>query len=159
MTRLKSARVQFASALAGLALIGGGSAGPVLASDEDTPDLGEARVCTDASLSGTYGFTFDGAIVKSDGTHVAEFAGVGVETFDGHGNISSGRLIGTNNGQPFTPTFSGTYSIRADCTGTKTISINGQPSHYAVVVVARGRQIETAETDPGTQLVFTQTLQ
>jgi hypothetical protein len=62
-------------------------------------------------------------------------------------------------GQPFAPTFSGTYSINADCTGTKTITINGQPSHYALVLVDGGHAIETAETDAGTLLALTQVRQ
>jgi hypothetical protein len=133
---------------------------PVFADDEDAAAPREAaRVCSNASLAGTYGFTFQGFALNPDGTHAAEFVGVGAETFDGHGAITRGRLIGTTNGQPFTPTFTGTYTINADCTGSKTITINGQPSHYALVLVAGGREIETAQTDPGTLLAFTQVRQ
>lgn len=159
MTKVNLFRALIGMIIAEFAFLVAGPAIAVQASDDDTPDLIEARACSDAALSGTYGFTFDGEILRSDVTRVAEFAGVGVETFDGHGSISSGRIIGTNNGQPFMRTFTGTYSINADCTGTKTISINGQLSHYALVIVAHGREIKTAETDPGTLPAFTQVLQ
>jgi hypothetical protein len=79
---------------------------------------------------------------------------VGVETLDGHGAITSGRLMSVFGGQPSALTFTGTYSVNADCTGMKTITINGQPSHYALILVDDARQIETAETDAGTLLAF-----
>jgi hypothetical protein len=59
-------------------------------------------------------------------------------------------------GQPVALTFTGTYSVNADCTGAKTITLNGQPLHYALVLVDHGREIETGGTDPGTLLAFTQ---
>ena len=118
-----------------------------------------ADTCSDASLHGTYGFSFQGAILKPDGTHAAEFAGVGDETFDGQGRITSGHLNEVFGGQPSTPSFTGTYSVDADCTGTKTINLEGRPSHYAFVLVDDGRRIETAEIDAGTLLAFTQVRQ
>jgi hypothetical protein len=141
-----------------VAALAGGSA-LVRADDEDTTSLEAADTCSDASLHGSYGFNFHGVNLKPDGTRASEFAGVGVERFDGHGAITSGRLIAAFGGQPAAPTFTGTYSLNADCTGTKTITINGQPSHYAIILVDRGRQIETATTDPGTLLAFTQVRQ
>jgi hypothetical protein len=133
-------------------------ASPTHADQDEDPSaaLAQGHMCSTASLTGAYGFTFQGVSLKPDGTHAAEFAGVGVETFDGHGTIADGRLMGIFNGQPFTPSFTGTYSVNADCTGTKTITINGQASHYVLVVVAHASEIKTAETDPGTLLAFTQ---
>jgi hypothetical protein len=131
----------------------------VHADDEGAATLESVEACSDASLHGTYGFSFQGAILKPDGTHAAEFAGVGDETFDGHGRITGGHLNEVFAGQPSAPTFTGTYSVNADCTGTKTISIDGRPSHYAFVLVDHARAIETAETDPGTLLAFTQVRQ
>ena len=141
-----------------LALTGGSAL--VHADDEDTTaTLESAETCSDASLHGTYGFSFQGVNLKADGTRASEFAGVGVETFDGHGAITSGHLMSVFGGQPSTPTFTGTYSVNADCTGTKTITINGQPSHYTLILVDHAREIETAETDAGTLLAFTQVRQ
>ena len=141
-----------------LALTGGSAL--VHADDEDANAPSEsAETCSDASLHGTYGFRFRGAILKPDGTHAFEFAGVGDETFDGNGHITSGHLFEVFGGQPASPTFTGTYSVNADCTGTKTITLNGQASHYAFVLVDHAREIETAETDPGTLLAFTQVRQ
>jgi hypothetical protein len=150
------------AALSTCALLLALTAGSALvhADDEDaTAAVESADPCSDARLHGTYGFHFQGAILKPDGTHAAEFAGVGDETFDGQGRITSGRLLEVFAGQPSTLTFSGTYSVNADCTGTKTIRIDGRPSQYAFVLVDHARQIETAETDAGILLAFTQVRQ
>jgi hypothetical protein len=136
-----------------LALTGGSVV--VHADEEDaTATLESAETCSNASLHGTYGFSFHRVNLNPDGTRASEFAGVGVETLDGHGAITSGRLMSVFGGQPSALTFTGTYSVNADCTGTKTITINGQPSHYALILVDDARQIETAETDAGTLLAF-----
>jgi hypothetical protein len=132
----------------------------VHADDEDASAPSDsAETCSNASLHGTYGFSFQGAILKPDGTHAAEFAGVGDETFDGQGRITSGHLNQVFGGQPSTPTFTGTYSVSADCTGTKSINLDGRPSHYAFVLVDHAREIHTAEIDPGTLLAFAQVRQ
>ena len=159
---LKLVPARARAALPACALLLALTAGSVLvhADDEDANAASDsADTCSDASLHGTYGFSFQGAILKPDGTHAAEFAGVGDETFDGHGRITNGHLNQVFAGQPLGPTFTGTYSVNADCTGTKTISIDGRPSHYAFVLVDHARAIETAETDPGTLLAFTQVRQ
>jgi hypothetical protein len=159
---LKPVPARARAALPACALLLVLTAGSVVvhADDEDTTSASDsAETCSDASLHGTYGFSFQGAILKPDGTHAAEFAGVGDETFDGHGRITRGHLNQVFGGQPSAPTFTGTYSVNADCTGTKTISIDGRPSHYAFVLVDDARAIETAETDPGLLLAFTQVRQ
>jgi hypothetical protein len=84
-----------------LALRGGSAL--VHADEEDTTaTLESGETCSDPSLHGTYGFSFQGAILKADGTRASEFAGVGVETFDGQGAITSGRYECLR-GQPSTP--------------------------------------------------------
>lgn len=150
------------TALPACALLLALTTGSVLvhADDDDANALSaSADSCSDASLHATYGFTFQGAILKPDGTHAVEFAGVGDETFDGQGGITSGHLNQVFGGQHSAPNFSGTYSVNADCTGTKTIRIDGRPSNYAFVLVDHAREIETAEIDPGTLLAFTQVRQ
>jgi hypothetical protein len=138
-----------------------GASALVRADDEDptgTPESGEA--CNAASLHGTYGFTYQGVNLKPDGTRGPEFGGVGVETFNGEGAITGGRLMAVSGGQPVAFGFTGTYSVNADCTGAKTITFDdGLATHYALVLVDRGRQIETAGMDPGTLVAFTQVRQ
>jgi hypothetical protein len=144
-------------AFALFAALAGGSA--LVHADEEnaTATLQSAETCSDSSLQGTYGFNYHGVNLTSDGTRASEFGGVGVETFDGEGAITSGRLMGVSGGQPIAFTFTGTYSVNADCTGAKTITFDdGLASHYALVLVDRGREIETAGTDAGTLVAFTQ---
>ena len=68
--------------------------------------------------------------------------------------------MAVSGGQPVAFAFTGTYSVNADCTGAKTITFDdGLATHYSLVLVDRGREIETAGADPGTLVAFTQVRQ
>jgi hypothetical protein len=106
--------------------------------------------CSLASLEGTYGFRFSGTVYKPDETPAASLEGAGVETFDARGRTTGGRIVGSSNGQPFSRTFSGTYMVNADCTGTKEITFdNGDQGHFFFVPVDERRQLVMIQTDPG----------
>ena len=105
--------------------------------------------CSLASLQGTYGFTFSGTVFKPDGTPAASLEGAGEETFDAHGRTTAGRSVGSANGQPFNRTYSGTYVVNADCTGTKEITFDdGDQAHFFFVLVDERRQLVMTQTDP-----------
>jgi hypothetical protein len=83
--------------------------------------------CTDASALGSYAF-------KVDGTNVSvplpggpgPFAAVGKNTYDGKGQMK-GVIVVSSNGVIIPATYTGTYHVNADCTGSKsfTLSIGG----------------------------------
>lgn len=48
-------------------------------------------------------------------------------------------------------TFTGTYTVNADCTGSATINIEGGGElHRDIVVIDNGREVRALSTDPGT---------
>ena len=92
--------------------------------------------CSVATLSGNYGFTFNGFLLdkqKSGGKKAAPWVGAGLATFDGAGNAiatwaqSFNGQISTNN------SWTGTYSVNADCTGSLTSTNGGANMSFAIV--------------------------
>lgn len=76
--------------------------------------------CTNASVSGNYGFTLQGFDVPKAGIgNQVPFAGAGVLGFDGLGNVSF-SFFTTVLGRKIAPpgTAAGTYNVNSDCTGT-----------------------------------------
>ena len=72
--------------------------------------------CSEATLDGTYLFAFDG--VKITGKKQSPYAVAGYDVFDGNGKVETVQS-GNANGETFrNERFSGTYTVKADCTGT-----------------------------------------
>jgi hypothetical protein len=67
--------------------------------------------CTNASVTGVWGFQV--------GTGVGQF------TADGSGHITAGSDTVNQNGTVITQTFTGSYSVAANCTGKLTLNITG----------------------------------
>jgi len=105
------------------------------AKDEDDKDEDAGAKCSDATLDGTYLFAING--VDITGGDQIPFAGAGYEVFDGNGNIE-GVSSGNTNGQTFrNEPFSGTYTVKADCTGTITYN-GGDPAVYDLFIAPDG---------------------
>jgi hypothetical protein len=75
--------------------------------------------CSVASLKGTFAYTGTGFNVAANGV-AAPFAEVGVQTFDGAGSTTT-TFSASANGNLFQISFSGTYTVNSDCTGTMTL--------------------------------------
>lgn len=77
--------------------------------------------CSVATLTGTYSFTDQGFVTpghSTTGATVFPFTALGVEAFDGAGNVSVNYTL-VENGKVFTGlTGSGTYTVNSDCTGS-----------------------------------------
>ena len=86
---------------------------------EDNGDNGDEDAgakCSEATLNGTYLFAHDG--VKLEGSDQLPFANAGYDVFDGNGKVET-VVSGNANGETFrNDRFSGTYTVKADCTGT-----------------------------------------
>lgn len=67
--------------------------------------------CTDASVTGIWGFQI--------GTAVGRF------TADGKGNITAGSVTINQSGTVTTETFTGTYSVAGNCTGNTIFNLTG----------------------------------
>jgi hypothetical protein len=103
--------------------------------------------CSNHSLRGAYGFATDGQAFGATGTEFAEFASAGRVVFDGQGHLA-GRETESFNGAITEPTFSGTYSVLTDCSGTATIH-NGQTATLRFMLAEGGQEANVIDTDPG----------
>jgi hypothetical protein len=79
---------------------------------------GQARQCSLAGAAGKYGFTLTGVLILPTGP--VPIAAVGKAVLDTAGNVSGteSRSVG---GGSADETFTGTYTVNSDCTGTATI--------------------------------------
>ena len=81
-------------------------------------DAASKAKCSEATLKGTYLFAQNGVEIK--GNDQRPFAIAGYDVFDGNGKVR-GASSGNFNGEVFrNDRFSGTYSVKANCTGTVT---------------------------------------
>jgi hypothetical protein len=75
-----------------------------------------SATCSNASLSGTYGFLHDGT--DSNGTPIS--AAVSQVTFDSSTGTLTGETIASHDGVITTFSFTGIYAVASNCTGTGT---------------------------------------
>jgi hypothetical protein len=84
------------------------------AKDEDTA---KAK-CSEATLKGTYLFAYDGVEIKGD--EQLPFAYAGYDVYDGSGKVKTVFSFNVNGKITRNESLSGTYSVKANCTGTLT---------------------------------------
>ena len=115
--------------------------GPHLHASEARCPLGNA------TLHGPY-------VVSGSGTiaNVGQVTAVGVHVWNGEGGTSAKNTISAN-GNVFSATVTGTYTVNADCTGSLAES---DGSHYNFVVAPNGSHLWWIETDTGTVLSGTE---
>jgi hypothetical protein len=107
------------------------------------------RTCSNAILKGTFADK-DTGFITAPPAFAGTFAGVNLETFDGHGGVS-GSGISSLNGNITQATFTGTYNVNADCTGTYTVQNSlGLTIHAFFVIADGGNELHIVITDPGT---------
>ena len=113
-----------------------------------TPALAD-HDCSRRGISGDWGFTVTGSRVG-----VGNVAGVGIFTLLKDGSVVNGRQTISLGGTAVPETFSGTYTIGPDCTGSAHINISSPAAprlaSFAVVVTDKQRAIRMVFTDPGT---------
>ena len=105
--------------------------------------------CSVGTLRGTYIYALDGfTIAGDDATQRAPFAQAGREIFNGDGTMSG---IGTANfnGDVVRVTYTGTYTVEANCTGAVTFTDGaGVVSHYDIAIENGGAEFGFIQTDP-----------
>ncbi len=113
--------------------------------------------CTDATLTGSYGFTVSGQIFGPNGS-VTLRDGVAMTSFDGQGRLTQADFV-MSNGVPLSgPTDpvtgfhideTGTYHVNSDCTGNAEIDLAAPPGSTGAVIKLmfvlsdQGRKIHT----------------
>jgi len=109
--------------------------------------LGAWGQCSDANVTGKYGFAGNG--LDKNGKPISF---LGYFKADGKGTLT-GTETGSDNGTVFTNVpLTGTYSINPDCTGSGTAKLKGQKAtyHFTLVVVSGGKSLQTLSTDAPT---------
>src|SRR6266446_2808648 len=118
------------------------------------PNLHAAK-CSNASVNGTYaysthGFTEVTPDISSAG--FAPFAQTGLIVYDGRGHITSGTLTYSTtsaNGGSFRGTFTGSYTVNEDCSGTAATDLGDGTLFHFDLVVQTPSTYTAINTDPG----------
>jgi hypothetical protein len=101
--------------------------------------------CSVATLKGTYLFAQNGVRIKNNDQR--PFALAGYDVFDGQGE-AKGIASGNFNGEVFrNDRFTGTYTVKANCTGTLTIR-DGAATHGDIFIAPDGSKFAFVRTDP-----------
>ena len=101
-----------------------------------------AATCTLASMNGIYGFITSGY----DGSYGA--GNVGQSTTNGKGDIS-GTFTHSVAGKVNTYTFSGTYTMEKNCTGTLDYTVSGEAVHFNFTMDDSSKGLQLTRTDTG----------
>ena len=100
--------------------------------------------CSKATLKGTYLFAFNGVEIKGN-SEQRPFAIAGYDVFDGNGEVR-GVSSGNFNGEVFRKDpFTGTYTVKANCTGT--VAYRDGPQ-IDVFIAPDGSKFAFVRTDP-----------
>lgn len=87
--------------------------------------------CSLARSAGKWSFTDQGTVVG-----IGPRTAMGVFTFDGEGNLQNGIATSSLNGAIASETFSGTYTVNPDCTGTISIDIFSSGTEILAVTLS-----------------------
>jgi len=107
------------------------------------------RKCSEATLEGAFAYTSIGSIVAAPiPSLVGPSAEVGLESFDGRGNVTF-TFNSSQNGNIGPGTATGTYTVNEDCTGTFTEALPGFTAHYSFVIDDNGNGYQAICQDAG----------
>jgi hypothetical protein len=99
--------------------------------------------CSNATLEGTYLFAADGVRIK--GNEQLPFANAGYDVFDGNGKVKAVFSQNINGKITRNEPLSGTYSVKANCTGTLTF---GSGTRFDLFIAPDGSQLTFVQTKP-----------
>jgi hypothetical protein len=123
-------------------LVGVVAVGRGFANDENAA----GAKCSEATLEGTYLFAQNGVEIKGD--EQRPFALAGYDVFDGNGKVR-GVSSGNFGGEVFRKDhFTGTYSVKANCTGTVTFRDGGAATQGDVFIAPDGSMFTFVRTNP-----------
>jgi hypothetical protein len=136
----------WAGGLALILVVVGAAALPTVGAGYAKDENASSRAkCSEATLKGTYLFAQNGVEIKGD--EQRPFAIAGYDVFDGNGEVK-GVDSGNFNGEVFhNDRFSGTYTVKANCTGTLTVR-DGAAVHGDIFIAPDGSKFAFVRTDP-----------
>jgi hypothetical protein len=121
-------------ALAGVLAMGTGNA-----KDENA----SKAKCSEATLDGTYLFADQGFVIRDN--EKVPFASSGYEVYDGNGHTKGVSTTNVNGKVSSKETFSGTYTVKADCTGSSTYT---DGTSYDDFIAPDGSMLTFVQTKP-----------
>ena len=128
-----------------LVVVGAAALTPVGAGYAKDENASSSAKCTEVTLDGTYLFAQNGVEIK--GNDQRPFALAGFDVFDGQGGVK-GVASGNFNGETFrNDRFTGTYTVKANCTGTVTFR-DGAAIHGDIFIAPDGSKFAFVRTDP-----------
>ena len=105
--------------------------------------------CRAASLQGSYAFRLDGTNVSNPYLPGGPFSAVGRNTYDGRGHMK-GVILVSSNGAMIPASYTGTYTLDANCTGSKSAALDiGLTVDFYFVVDSNLRGIQMIVTQAG----------
>ena len=129
---------------AGVVLLVVGLAGVLAIETGYAEDENASRAkCSEATLHGTYLFADDGFVIKDN--EKVPFASSGYEVYDGNGHTKGVSTLNVNGKVTSKETFSGTYTVKADCTGSSTYS---DGTRYDDYIAPDGSMLTYVQTKP-----------
>jgi hypothetical protein len=120
-------------------LVGVLAMGTVYAEDDNA----SGAKCSEATLDGTYLFADQGFVIRNN--EKVPFASSGYEVYDGNGHVKGVSTINLNGKVSSKDTFSGTYTVKADCTGSSTYT---DGTRYDDFIAPDGSQLTYVQTKP-----------
>ena len=129
-----------------LVVVGAAALTTVGAGYAKNEDASSKAKCSEATLKGTYLFAQNGVEIK--GNDQRPFAIAGYDVFDGNGKVK-GVASGNSNGEVFRKEpFTGTYTVKANCTGTVTFRGGGAATQGDIFIAPDGSKFAFVRTDP-----------
>jgi uncharacterized protein YdeI (BOF family) len=106
--------------------------------------------CSNATLKGTFAYTITGS-TSAPPPFGGPIAGVGKQTADGNGHVSGTQTVSVN-GNILRQTYTGTYTVNPDCTGSITLVVDIPPglvTHSDFVIDDDGNETRAVQADAG----------
>ncbi len=109
----------------------------------------QAKRCTSASVEGTYSFSASGTITASPIPAIPNgpYAIIGMATFNADGTVGLTTTESFNGNIVPSGTFTGIYTINADCTGSVQTNVGGT---FSLVLTDKGKGFYFLQTNTGT---------
>ena len=121
----------------------------VAAGQESHGDARNAARCNEGALKGSYGMTLSG-VRPGVGGAPEQFVGLSMQNYDGHGNFTQTDNTHGPSGVATDQPGWGTYTVNPDCSGTKTLWLQGLPFpiENRIVIVDKGAELRLVVVAP-----------
>ena len=107
--------------------------------------LTDTARCSRATLRGMYLFAADGVSIEENDQ--VPFTVAGYEVYDGKGKVNLVASLSWNGEITRNVRAAGTYTVKADCTGTVTYPARNE--HFDLFIAPDGSMFTFVQTDPG----------